>query len=52
MVVFDKAGLKIAFKLERSIDNADLLMINMSAQNLGSTPLTEFLFQAAVPKVS
>ncbi|XP_033226328.1 AP-1 complex subunit gamma-1 isoform X3 [Belonocnema kinseyi] len=50
MVVFDKAGLKITFKLERSTDNADLLMINMSAQNLGSTPLTEFLFQAAVPK--
>ncbi|XP_043467505.1 AP-1 complex subunit gamma-1 isoform X6 [Leptopilina heterotoma] len=50
MVVFDKSGLKISFKLERSTDNADLLIINMSAQNSGPTPLTEFLFQAAVPK--
>ncbi|XP_051156865.1 AP-1 complex subunit gamma-1 isoform X2 [Leptopilina boulardi] len=50
MVVFDKSGLKITFKLERSTENADLLIINMLAQNSGTIPLTEFLFQAAVPK--
>ena len=51
MVVLDKAGLKITFRLERPPDIADLLIINMSAQNSGSAILTDFLFQAAVPKV-
>lgn len=51
MIVLDKAGLKIIFRLERSPDIADLLIINMSAQNSGSAILTDFLFQAAVPKV-
>ncbi|XP_011502817.1 PREDICTED: AP-1 complex subunit gamma-1 isoform X3 [Ceratosolen solmsi marchali] len=50
MVVFDKQGLKITFKLERSLDNADLLIINMVAQNSGLSQITDFLFQAAVPK--
>ncbi|XP_071874906.1 adaptor protein complex 1, gamma subunit isoform X4 [Bombus fervidus] len=50
MIVLDKAGLKIIFKLERPPDIADLLIINMSAQNSGSAILTDFLFQAAVPK--
>lgn len=51
MVILDKAGLKITFRLERPPDIADLLIINMSAQNFGSAILTDFLFQAAVPKV-
>ena len=51
MVVLDKAGLKITFRLERPPDIADLLIINMSAQNSGNAILTDFLFQAAVPKV-
>ncbi|KAK1120833.1 AP-1 complex subunit gamma-1, variant 2 [Melipona bicolor] len=50
MVVLDKAGLKITFRLERPPDIADLLIINMSAQNFGNAILTDFLFQAAVPK--
>ena len=50
MVVLDKAGLKITFRLERPPDIADLLIINMSAQNSGNAILTDFLFQAAVPK--
>lgn len=51
MVVLDKAGLKITFKVERPPDIPDLLVINMQAQNSGSTTLTDFLFQAAVPRV-
>lgn len=51
MVVLDKLGLKITFKLERPPDIPDLLVINMLAQNSGSTVLTDFLFQAAVPRV-
>lgn len=50
MVVLDKSGLKITFKLERPPDIPDLLVINMLAQNSGSTTLTDFLFQAAVPR--
>ncbi|XP_076296154.1 adaptor protein complex 1, gamma subunit isoform X4 [Lasioglossum baleicum] len=50
MVVLDKAGLKITFRLERPPDIADLLIINMSAVNSGAVVLTDFLFQAAVPK--
>lgn len=51
MIVLDKAGLKITFRLERPPDITDLLIINMSAQNFGNAILTDFLFQAAVPKV-
>lgn len=51
MTVLDKSGLKITFKLERPPDIADLLVINMSAHNSRSTSLTDFLFQAAVPRV-
>ncbi|XP_076164108.1 adaptor protein complex 1, gamma subunit isoform X3 [Ptiloglossa arizonensis] len=50
MIVLDKAGLKITFRLERPPDITDLLIINMSAQNFGNAILTDFLFQAAVPK--
>ncbi|XP_011687540.1 PREDICTED: AP-1 complex subunit gamma-1 isoform X5 [Wasmannia auropunctata] len=50
MAVLDKSGLKITFKLERPPDIPDLLVINMLAQNSGSTTLTDFLFQAAVPR--
>lgn len=51
MIVLDKSGLKITFRLERPPDIPDLLVINMLAQNSGSTILTDFLFQAAVPRV-
>ncbi|XP_011864248.1 PREDICTED: AP-1 complex subunit gamma-1 isoform X2 [Vollenhovia emeryi] len=50
MVVLDKSGLKITFKFERPPDIPDLLVINMLAQNSGSTTLTDFLFQSAVPR--
>lgn len=49
ITVYEKEGLQIEFKLERQSD--DLLVIHMSAQNSNTNPLTEFLFQAAVPKV-
>ncbi|KAH0951556.1 hypothetical protein HN011_005403 [Eciton burchellii] len=50
IIVLDKSGLKITFKLERPLDIPDLLVINMLAENSGSTILTDFLFQAAVPR--
>lgn len=51
MIIFDNAGLKITFKVERATDSPDLLVINMTAVNTNATPLTDFLFQAAVPRV-
>jgi len=51
MVILDKSGLKITFKLERPPNSPDQLVINMLAQNSGNTILTDFLFQVAVPKV-
>lgn len=50
MVVLDKAGLKITFRLEKPPSINDLLIISMSANNSGNAMLTDFLFQAAVPK--
>ncbi|XP_008548775.1 AP-1 complex subunit gamma-1 isoform X2 [Microplitis demolitor] len=50
MIIFDNAGLKITFKVERATDSPDLLVINMTAVNTNATPLTDFLFQAAVPR--
>ena len=51
MTIFEKSGLKITFKLEKPLDNPDLLIINMLAQNSGLSKMTDFLFQAAIPKV-
>lgn len=51
MIVLDKSGLKITFKMERPPDITDLLIINMTAHNSTNSALSEFLFQAAVPRV-
>ncbi|XP_063973529.1 AP-1 complex subunit gamma-1 isoform X3 [Diachasmimorpha longicaudata] len=48
--VLDKAGLKINFKMERPLDTPDLLVINMTAGNSTGIPLTDFRFEAAVPR--
>ncbi|XP_046838642.1 AP-1 complex subunit gamma-1 isoform X2 [Vespa crabro] len=50
MIVLDKSGLKITFKMERPPDITDLLIINMTAHNSTNSALSEFLFQAAVPR--
>ncbi|XP_058797953.1 AP-1 complex subunit gamma-1 isoform X3 [Phymastichus coffea] len=50
MIVYDKQGLKITFRLERPMDNPDLLVINMVANNSGLMEITDFLLQAAVQK--
>lgn len=50
MIVLDKSGLKITFKLERPPDITDLLIINMTAHNSTNSVLSDFLFQAAVPR--
>lgn len=49
---YDKNGLKIEFTFERSLNDQHTLLITMVAHNSTTSPMDEFLFQAAVPKVS
>lgn len=52
MVAYDKNGLKITFTLETFPSIPNTTAINVEARNNTALPMTEFLFQAAVPKVS
>lgn len=51
ITAFDKDGLKIIFSLEK-MPETNSLSINVTATNNTLTNITDFLFQAAVPKVS
>lgn len=50
ITAYDKNGLKITFAMERLPDNPSTTIITMTAVNEAVTQMTEFLFQAAVPK--
>jgi hypothetical protein len=52
ITAYEKNGLKIVFSLERVPESPNTTVIRMSAMNETLNPITEFLFQAAVPKVS
>lgn len=52
LVAYEKSGLRINFSVERLVDTPNMIVINVVANNDTSSPFTEFLFQAAVPKVS
>lgn len=49
LTAFDKSGLKIIFTMEK-LQDCDTVSICMSATNSNMLPITEFLFQVAVPK--
>lgn len=51
MLAYDKDGLKIVFTLEKMPDG-NMLNINVTASNNTLSTMTDFLFEAAVPKVS
>lgn len=51
ITAYDKSGLKIIFALEK-LPDCDTVSICMTATNNNMSQMTEFLFQAAVPKVS
>lgn len=51
IVAFEKDGVKIVFYFERPADNSHLTVITLNASNASIHPVSEFLFQAAVPKV-
>ncbi|XP_071050180.1 AP-1 complex subunit gamma-1 isoform X2 [Onthophagus taurus] len=50
ITAFDKNGLKITFSLEKIPDTNNTLSINVSATNSTLSNMTDFLFQAAVPR--
>lgn len=52
LTAYEKDGLKIIFSLNKAVDS-NVLAINVVATNETlSSVITDFLFQAAVPKVS
>ena len=52
ITAFEKAGLKVQFNFERNPANPVVTAITLTATNFTPAPLSNFLFQAAVPKVS
>ncbi|GFY61810.1 hypothetical protein TNIN_260921 [Trichonephila inaurata madagascariensis] len=51
ITAFEKDGLKVIFEFEKPPDNPELIVINLVATNLSVSPISDFLLQAAVPKV-
>lgn len=51
LTVFDKNGLKLVFALEK-ISESNMVSMQLTASNNTISTMTDFLFQAAVPKVS
>nr|KAG5693087.1 hypothetical protein BaRGS_014037 [Batillaria attramentaria] len=51
LTAFEKSGLCIKFMCERDQNQATATLINMTATNTTPIPMTDFVFQAAVPKV-
>ena len=51
ITAFCRDSLSIHFNFERSLEKPNILSIKMTATNEGPIPMTDFLFQAAVPKV-
>lgn len=52
ITAYTKNGLKIDFKFERANPNPNIAVITIHASNSTETDMTDFVFQAAVPKVS
>ncbi|XP_036390911.1 AP-1 complex subunit gamma-1 isoform X1 [Megalops cyprinoides] len=50
LTAYDRNGLKIEFTFERSNLNPNIVVITIHASNSTEAEMTEFLFQAAVPK--
>ena len=48
LTIFNKNGLQIVFNFEKQ---EKILFIHLRATNSTSTPITNFVFKAAVPKV-
>lgn len=51
ITAFDQGGLKVVFSLEK-VPDSNTLNVNVAAVNNTLSNMSDFLFQAAVPKVS
>lgn len=51
ITAYNKNGLKIDFSFERSNTNPSVTVITIQASNSTELDMTDFVFQAAVPKV-
>lgn len=51
ITALNKSGLKILFTWEKSKEQLDTVNMTMTAYNSLSSTMTDFLFQAAVPRV-
>lgn len=51
MTAYNKNGLKIEFTFERANPNPNIAVITIHASNSTEADMTDFVFQAAVPKV-
>lgn len=51
MTAYNKNGLKIDFTFERANPNPNIAVITIHASNSTDADMTDFVFQAAVPKV-
>lgn len=52
MTAYNKNGLKIDFTFERANPNPNIAVITIHASNSTEADMTDFVFQAAVPKVT
>lgn len=52
VTAYDQNNLLITLVVEKDQTNVDTNNVNMTAYNNGTITISEFLFQAAVPKVS
>uniref|UniRef100_A0AAV2LLR9 GAE domain-containing protein n=1 Tax=Knipowitschia caucasica TaxID=637954 RepID=A0AAV2LLR9_KNICA len=50
MTAYNKNGLKIDFTFERANPNPNIAVITIHASNTTEAEMTDFVFQAAVPK--
>lgn len=52
ITVFDKNGLSIQFSFDMTnLQSSNVFTVTMTAKNSRVSPMTDFVFQAAVPKV-
>jgi len=51
MTAYEKNGLRVDFAFDRPADNPHLVIATLTASSPFGMTLTDFLFQAAVPKV-
>lgn len=51
ITAFESSTLKIAFSFEKQPEKPQVTLISATFTNLSSSTLTNFIFQAAVPKV-